>query len=165
MISNKVKFSAVALTVLLAVAPITMAREFADIYSECGLGAMIFPDNKTGAVITNITSDLGTTAFSSDISSPDTCKGGQAKTAAFIHDSYESLERDIARGQGEYLDTLMMLAGVSRDAQKTILSALRDDFASYVASQDYTSQTQFQKAESLYNILYSQLDASIDSNG
>ena len=145
MISNKVKFSAVALTVLLAVAPITMAREFADIYSECGLGAMIFPDNKTGAVITNITSDLGTTAF--------------------IHDSYESLERDIARGQGEYLDTLMMLAGVSRDAQKTILSALRDDFASYVASQDYTSQTQFQKAESLYNILYSQLDASIDSNG
>jgi hypothetical protein len=163
MFTKKINFFAIALVLSLAIAPATMAREFADIYTECGLGAMIAPRNPAVAAVTNVTWDLGTTAISSNISSPDSCTGGQAKTAAFIHDSYESLEKDIARGHGEYLDTLMTLAEVSKDSQGKTVNNLRDTFASYVANQDYTNQTKFQKAERLYDILYSQL--SDYSNG
>jgi hypothetical protein len=37
-------------------------RSFGDIYKECGLGAMIFPDDPLAAIFTNVTSDLGSTA-------------------------------------------------------------------------------------------------------
>jgi len=56
------------------------AREFADIYTECGLGAMIAPNNAAVAAVTNVTWDLGTTAISSNASSADSCKGGKTKT-------------------------------------------------------------------------------------
>lgn len=157
MFIKKINLLAIALIFSLSIAPATMARDFAEIYIDCGLGSMIAPRTPVVAAITNVTWDLGTTAISSNISSPDSCKGGQAKTAAFIHDSYESLERDIARGQGEYLDTLMVLAGVSKESQGTTLNVLRDNFASYVGNQDYTNQTKLQKAEKLYNIVDTQL--------
>ncbi len=79
--------------------------------------------------------------------------GGKAKTAAFIHDSYEALEKDIARGHGKYLDTLMVLAEVDEESQRETVQKLRDSFAASV-DQDYTNKTRFQKAEKLYNILY-----------
>lgn len=78
----------------------SMSREFADIYTDCGLGAMIAPKTPGVAAVTNVTWDLGTTAVSSNISSPDACVGGKEKTAAFIHDSYSSLEEDLAKGDG-----------------------------------------------------------------
>ncbi|MBM9520727.1 DUF3015 family protein [Desulforhopalus vacuolatus] len=156
MFTKKINFFAVALVLSLITAPAIMARSFADIYIECGLGAMIAPHTSPVAVVTNVTWDLGTTAISSNISCPDSCVGGQAKSAAFIFDSYESLEKDIARGQGEYLDTLMTLTNVSKESQGKAVNNLRNNFAFYVANQDYTNQTKFQKSENLYNILYSQ---------
>ena len=90
---SKFKIFAMAVLVLAAFTQPVMARDFADIYTECGLGAMIAPKNEAVAAITNVTWDYGTTAISSNISSPDTCKGGQGKMASFIHDSYESLEK------------------------------------------------------------------------
>ncbi len=80
-----------------------MAREFADIYTECGLGAMIAPRNEAVAAVTNVTWDLGTTAVSSNVSSPDSCSGGKQKAAAFIHDAYASLKTDLASGYGAHL--------------------------------------------------------------
>ncbi|MCK9175341.1 MAG: DUF3015 domain-containing protein [Desulforhopalus sp.] len=165
MVTKGINFSAICLVLSLMIAPSAMAREFADIYTDCGLGAMIAPHNSVVAAVTNVTWDLGTTAISSNISSPDSCHGGQAKSAAFIHDSYESLEKDIARGHGEYLDTLMTLTNVSKESQEKAVNNLRNNFASSVANQDYTNQTKFQKSENLYNLLYSQpSDYSLEKN-
>ena len=44
-------------------------------YVQCGIGAAIFKNNKTAAIISNIIWDLGTTAISSQTSSPETCEG------------------------------------------------------------------------------------------
>src|SRR3989338_65651 len=103
--------SALALLGAAALAQPAMAREFADIYTECGLGALIAPRNEAVAAVTNVTWDLGTTAISSNISSPQTCTGGKPKAAAFIYDPYQSLETDLASGYGAHLDTLMPLVG------------------------------------------------------
>jgi len=140
---------AVVVLTLLAFSQPAMSRDFADIYTECGLGAMIAPRNEAVAAVTNVTWDLGTTAISSNITSPDTCEGGKARMAAFIHDSYESLAKDLAGGSGTYLDALIALNG---EAQ-TDITALRADFAKLVADPSYTDQTRFQKAEALYNLL------------
>jgi hypothetical protein len=123
------------------------AREFADIYTECGLGALIAPRNGAVAAVTNVTWDLGTTAISSNASSADTCAGGKQKTAAFIVEQYAQIERDLAQGQGKHLEALLAIAGCPADAAHT----LRAGFAASVASPAYATQTRLERAESLYD--------------
>ena len=134
-------------------------REFADIYTDCGLGAMIAPNNSVVAAITNVTWDLGTTAISSNISCPDTCKGGQDRVAAFIYQSYDSLEKDLASGHGEYLDALVELVGTEPQAEQKFVATLRKDFTEVVAVSMYTNRTRYQKAEALYNLIYKHTDS------
>lgn len=129
------------------------ARDFAEIYTDCGIGGMIAPRSDAVAAVTNVTWDLGTTAISSNISSPDSCSGGQAEKAAFIHDSYDALENDLASGHGTYLDALVALAGHDGQAQQRFIAALRSGFAKLVAAPDYNAQSRYTQAEALYNLV------------
>ena len=104
-------------------------REFAEIYTQCGLGALIAPRSDAVAAVTNVTWDSGTTAISSDSSSPESCKGGKEKAAAFIFDAYPSLESDLAAGSGEHLMTLVKIAGCQPAVELDVAASLRSDFA------------------------------------
>lgn len=157
---KKVLLSAVAVAAAVSVTQTASAREFADIYVDCGLGAIIAPNTPVVAAVTNVTWDLGTTAVISNASSPDTCKGGKAKTAAFIHDSYEPIEKDLARGHGEYLNTMMEIAGIDVMDRETVAAAVREKFASRIAEVDYASESRFEKAEALFNIVQEHTKAS-----
>ncbi len=142
-------------TIAVACACDAQSREFAEIYTDCGLGAMIAPRTPAVAAVTNVTWDLGTTAISSNISSPETCKGGQEKTAAFIYRSYNSLEADIARGEGVYLQTLLDLTETSVENQDAVVRDLRENFAELVAAPGYADQTVKEKSAALYNVVFS----------
>jgi hypothetical protein len=148
-----VKVLVIGALVLFAYTQPAMSREFADIYEDCGLGAMIAPKNPAVAAVTNVTWDSGTTAITSNSSSPDTCSGGKEKTAAFIHETFDFLESDLASGNGTYLDTLTVLTG-HEEVKQDFLAALRNDFSQLVAAQDYTNKSRFEKAEALYNLVY-----------
>ena len=121
---------------------------------------MIAPRNAAVAAVTNVTWDLGTTAITTNISSPDSCAGGKGKVAAFIHDSYDLLENDLARGNGEHLDTLISLSGINLESQHELLSVLRNDFINTVASPSYSTQSRFEKSENLFNALYARIDTA-----
>ncbi len=131
-----------------------LARSFGEIYKECGLGGMIFTDNGDAAAVSNIVWDSGTTAISSNITTPDSCKGGQARMAAFINESYEAIEEDLASGEGTYLDTLMVLAGVDEVNKDQLAAAIRVNFAGIVADAGYTDQSRVEKSEALYGLVY-----------
>lgn len=157
---SKIKWSAaVAVLSLLIFSQPSLAREFADIYSECGLGAMIAPKNEGVAAVTNVTWDSGTTAISSDATTPQACKGGQEKTASFIYDAYEHLERDLASGDGQYLDTLIALSGCTPESRDALGQALRIDFAQSVSALGYSHQNRFEQANGLYDLLYRRINA------
>ena len=151
------------LAVMLALPQIGMAREFAEIYTDCGIGGMIAPRSDAVAAVTNVTWDLGTTAISSNISSPDSCSGGQAEKAAFIHDSYDALELDLASGHGTYLDALAALAGHEGQAQQRFVTAVRAGFAKLVTAPDYHEQNRFAKAEALYNLVNGESESVTES--
>lgn len=151
------------LVVALALPQIGMTRDFAEIYTDCGIGGMIAPRSDAVAAVTNVTWDLGTTAISSNISSPDSCSGGQAEKAAFIHDSYDALELDLASGHGTYLDALMALAGHEGQTQQRFVAAVRTGFAKLVAAPDYHEQNRFAKAEALYNLVNEQAGSVAES--
>jgi hypothetical protein len=145
--------SVIAVACTLGVSQDAFAREFADIYSECGLGATISPKNGGVAAVTNVTFDLGTTAVSSNISSPQTCAGGKVRSAKFIHESYDMLASDISRGEGNYLDSLVALSGKSGSEAEGMKREIRQEFAAVVQSDAYAEMNQMQRSESLFNIV------------
>lgn len=134
------------------------AREFADIYTECGLGAMIAPNNTVVAAITNVTWDLGTTAISSNVSSADSCQGGKSKKAAFIHETYPNLAQDMVRGKGKHLDTLTALSACDVGAQDRLKKAVRADFTTLINAEGYALQTRFEQAKNLYDVLNQRIE-------
>lgn len=140
-------FASVAATFILLAGGQANAREFADIYTECGLGALIAPKNGAVAAVTNVTWDFGSTAISSNASSADTCSGGKQKTAAFVLEQYAQLEKDLARGQGKHLTALMEIASCKAGSEQV----LRTSFADSVARSGYAAQTRMERAETLYN--------------
>lgn len=155
--TKTIKMLSICLLVLIAVPSLghAMERNFGQIYTECGIGAMLFQHKKWAglAAISNILWDWGSTASSSAITTPESCMGGkEEKMAAFIYHSVDSLENDLAKGYGEHLDTLMVLAGKNQTDVKFV-DSMRRDLASLVADPSYSSKTQYQKAEALYNIV------------
>lgn len=157
---NLSRVFALAAFVLLAFSQPALARDFAEIYTDCGIGAMIAPRNDAVATVTNVTWDLGTTAISSNISSPNTCVGGKARLASFIHDSYGDLERNLASGSGSSLDALIVLAGydvrTEKDRQARV-KTLRDGFTRIVADPGYTEKNRYEKAKALYDLVSEQV--------
>ena len=136
-------------------APSTLAAERDEInpWLDCGLGAMVFPDEnlEIGAGISNVTWDLGSTAITSATASPDTCKGtDNVKTALFIQQMFDELMVDVAKGNGEYVDTLAALNGCSGDAQGAFVAGLREEFAAEAADASFAELSQSEKAQTLY---------------
>ncbi|MEJ2044796.1 MAG: DUF3015 family protein [Reinekea sp.] len=123
-------------------------RDFATIYKECGLGAMLFPKDPVIAVITNVTWDLGTTAVSSELTSPETCKGNAAAMVAFVLDTHPQLEQDLSTGEGQYLSSMVSLMGCDSVNEPT--HALRTSFIEAI-EQGYYSATDVEKSKILYD--------------
>lgn len=125
-------------------------RDFAEIYKECGLGALLFPDDPIIAVVTNVTWDLGTTAVLSELSSPESCKGNSAMMASLVIDAHPQLEQDLSIGEGDYLASMVELMGCeSADVEAT--AALRTQFSQAALTGTYFEMDDYGKAETLYN--------------
>jgi len=129
-------------------------RTFADVYAECGIGAMLFnsgegsDSGRTLAIISNATWDWGTTAHISNSSSEENCQGAPASTASFLYHNYDQIETDVAKGGGEHVDALMSSLQCSASSQE-VVSSLRAGLVAGDASQ-------YDKANSLYNALSAQ---------
>ena len=80
-------------------------------FTDCGIGAALFPNTGWAAVTSNVIWDVGTTAVISATASPETCSGSSAQAAKFINDTYDSVIEDTARGDGEYVATLLEIYG------------------------------------------------------
>jgi len=130
-------------------------RSFGDIYKQCGIGAMIFDKNATAAAISNIIWDLGTTAISSNASSKESCNNNRVASAAFIHNTYTSLEQDIAKGEGEHVSALMDIMSCGATNRPAVLNAIRADFSSKASAKGYSDLPQVNKSGTIYNIINS----------
>ncbi len=136
-------------------------RNFGEIYTDCGIGALIaqgIEQKSTAdivAIVSNVTWDLGSTAISSNLTSPDSCARGDAKTAAFILKSYPQLEKDLALGHGRYLDALTEVVQISSREKPAFTQAIRAEFSKHTSTAGYEFMSRKEKAELLYNIIYS----------
>lgn len=153
-------FGGIFLVVAMIVfAPAIYAAETKDlqhIYEECGLGGLLFPRWPLGASVSNFTWDWGSTASTSGLTTPEACKGGQAKLAMYIYKSYDSIEQSLAKGDGKYLDMLAMLSNNSLENKDSFIADVRAKFRDEVAKDGYSSMTRLEKAQVMYTIVQEQ---------
>lgn len=118
-------------------------------YVECGIGAAIFPEVHWAAATSNVTWDLGSTALTSAISSPEMCNPKKVQTAQLIIDTLPDLEKDIALGDGEFVTALSNTMGCS--AQKDgIVKNLRHSYGDSISNQSYELTTKLERATNMY---------------
>lgn len=120
-------------------------------FSDCGIGAALFPNTAWAAVTSNVIWDVGTTAVISATASPETCSGSNVKAAQFIIDTYDNLVEETAQGEGVHVATLLNIYGCSEQQQNTIVGNLRGSIASQLSSEGYDSKSQLTKASDYYD--------------
>ena len=115
-------------------------------YSDCGIGAAIFPNNGGLAAVSNATWDVGTTAVISATASPETCSGEQAQVAQLTFSSYSDLEREAVQGDGMVL--VSMNATLACDAsQNDVYQSIILDILS---NPEYENLTRIKKSDLFY---------------
>lgn len=122
-------------------------------YSQCGIGAAIFPNTPVGAVISNVIWDLGTTAVISATASPETCNGKKAEAAAFILKTYDNLAEETARGEGDHLTALLNILEVDAANRDAVLAEVRYEMADAISTAGYDQQTAVDKASHYYTVV------------
>ncbi len=121
-------------------------------WQHCGLGAIIFPETPVGAAISNITSDLGTTAVLSKLLSEESCAGNPASQAAiFIYDSYADLEEETLKGEGQHVAALLEIYNCDAEAKIQVKSGLQSKFVNDLSQQDYAKKAKFDKVKAYLN--------------
>jgi hypothetical protein len=120
-------------------------------YVECGIGGALFPTTSWAAVTSNVIWDLGSTALTSALSSPEACNAKKVKTAALILQTLPDLEKDVAMGKGKYLTALMDTAECGGADQAAIASQIRTSYATALANPDYASKPRTDRAATFYN--------------
>ena len=129
-------------------------------YSDCGIGAALFPDTHWAAVLSNTIWDAGTTALTSGTMSPETCNGKNVQAAIFIHETYANLAEETAQGQGEHIASLLNIYGCSSAAHKDVITEIRSGMSKALNSPSYDASTHTEKATAYYNLT----SASVSKN-
>lgn len=127
-------------------------------FSQCGIGAALFPKTPVGAVISNIIWDIGTTAVTSATASPETCSGKEVEAAAFILETYDSLAEETARGEGTHLSALLNILEVQQENRAAVASEIRSSMAEIVADKNYQHKTSTEKASLYYSAVVEALN-------
>ena len=127
-------------------------KDLQGIFEECGIGALLFPDWPLGASVSNFTWDWGTTATTSGLTTPESCKGGKAKLAFYLYNSYDSIEKDLAKGDGKYLDMLVVLSEKTGE-KENFVQDLREKLRGAVESNCYSCKDRLEKAKLMYTMI------------
>lgn len=131
-----------------------------DPWSDCGLGAMVAPKNKTAAIVSNIIWDFGVTGMTSAASSEGTCKGNNVKVAKFVEDRYDLLEEEVAKGGGTNLTHVMNMLDCSDQKQEAAITHTRAQMGQHALDPDYKKSADQDKKADLYFSLINAADKS-----
>ncbi|ACL02020.1 conserved hypothetical protein [Desulfatibacillum aliphaticivorans] len=133
---------AAALCIFLAISPVAFADQ--NNYG-CGLGSMVI-DNNESLVSQTFAATLngcfanqlfGMSSGTSNCDKPDSIVYNE-KINIFVADNMDNLASDIAKGQGEYLDTLATLMEVPADQRPVLYSKLQNNFSAIYPSDQVT---------------------------
>lgn len=151
--STKIRSTIIALSSALAFTATNVSAqdttEVENAFSQCGIGAAIFTKNETAAIISNIIWDLGTTALSSQTSSPDSCTGAQTTAALFINETYPVLEEQFVKGGGSHVAALMNIMQCEASATASVVSSIQGELATSLSDEAFLASSDYDKAAAM----------------
>ena len=110
----------------------------------CGLGTMIFGGDQDSllsqtfiAYLNGSSQIYGITTGTSECESFNGIVSNE-KLNNFVADNMDNLATDIAKGQGEYLNTLAVLMEVSEDSRASFYGKLQSNFSTIYSSDSVT---------------------------
>lgn len=138
--------------VLIAFATPSLAS---NLWKDCGIGHWIAGPTLKGfpALTTNIVWDLGTTATTSHVSTPEICAGPFWAAAKFINDTYPLIEQDTVQGSGEHMMAMLDIFECDNSVRPEIVNGIRQDFGKMIQDANYVGSTQTEKAQNYYNVV------------
>ena len=122
-------------------------------FTDCGIGAALFPTNTTLALTSNAIWDLGSTAITSATASPETCNAKTVAAAKFILETFDNLAVETARGEGDHLAALMNIMEIDAAARPAVVAKLRSQMGDVVGSEGYINLDRQAKASAYFNSL------------
>lgn len=122
-------------------------------FTDCGIGAALFPDTHWAAVSSNVIWDIGSTAVTSATMSPQTCSGKKVKTALFLRESQQQLVEQFARGEGEHVAAVMEMFNCDATQAKAATRDARAAIGNVIRAPGYSAQPQLQQAGQIYNTI------------
>jgi hypothetical protein len=120
-------------------------------WTQCGIGAAIFPSYGWAAAIINVVWDMGSTATTSSSSSPSQCAGKGSAVGQLIFENYANVEEETAVGEGEHLNAMMTILGCDSSIQSALIQDVRTDFLKDAQSASFSKKSNVEKTESLFN--------------
>jgi hypothetical protein len=120
-------------------------------YTECGIGAAIFKDVDWAAATSNVIWDLGSTALTSALSSPELCNPKKVKTAQLVIETLPELEKDVAMGNGDYVVALAETMGCASHTD-AVIAEMREAYPDVVSNVTYSNSEKADRAVNMYNV-------------
>jgi len=133
-------------------------------FSECGIGAALFPNTGWAAVTSNVIWDLGITGITSATASPETCQGSSVAAAHFINATYENVVADTARGEGEYLTTLLQIYDCDSASHADVIEAIRGNIGENLVQEGYAEMSELEKSEAYFLVIDSEVRTAFVNN-
>lgn len=118
-------------------------------WKQCGIGGLIFDEDPILAAVSNIIWDLGTTAISSKITTPDVCNESKVDTAKLIGNSLPELEKNLAGESGDYISALVQTTGCEEHSV-VFKSNLKSEYTKTLNNSGYASMSSEEKALNMY---------------
>lgn len=124
-------------------------------WTQCGIGAAIFPKTGWAALTSNVVWDLGITGSSSSSSSESQCAGRASTAAKFIHQNYAVLEEETAAGRGDHLVTVLNILDCNKKSHGNIIKNIRSNFANDINEGTQTDEAYFNNLMNVIESSYS----------
>lgn len=138
-------------------------HENINLFSDCGIGAALFPETPFAAVSSNIIWDWGTTATSTFLSTPESCKNRAAKVAVLINDTYKNFEEETVVGSGSHLTAMMDIMECDTGIRNELVNDIRADFKVNISKEGFDKKSHVEKANDYYQSVIKNVEFSYHS--
>ncbi|MFC3852724.1 hypothetical protein ACFOSD_07755 [Salinispirillum marinum] len=125
--------------------------------SACRVGAPVFKFTELNSPMSRIYWDFMSIDGTQVV--PDTllCHAADIAALRFVHETYDTLEAELATGFGRYSADLLNILSCEPAAQREILSAVRRDFAPIMLADDYAELPAANKSAQLFSVVLRQI--------
>lgn len=136
---------------VILVLPVVGHAKGKNAWTQCGIGAAIFPKTGWLAASSNFIWDFGITGSTSSSSSESQCAGKGASINRLIYENYANVEEETAMGKGEHLTAVMTILRCDSSVQADLIQDVRADFLKDVQNSSYLRKSTIEKTNSLFN--------------